>query len=78
MRRVFGRNNPEVDPKTAYRMESDRVLQAVQNPEYLDELGDYESWYPYVSIFQATAFEGQYGDIVADLARIESRVVFND
>lgn len=32
MKRIFGRNNPEVDPKTAYRMESDRVMQAVTNP----------------------------------------------
>lgn len=86
--RLFGRNNSEVDPKTAYRMESDRVMQAVTNicawphtPQpatHLDEVGAYEAWAPYTSIFQKTAFEGPYGDIVATLARIESRVMFDD
>lgn len=86
MRRLFGRNNPEVDPKTAYRMESisrgeaQRVLKAVtySPATHLDEVGAYEAWAPYTSIFQRTAFEGPYGDIVATLARIESRVMFDD
>lgn len=80
MPRLFGRNT-EVDPKTVYRMESDRVMMAVNGHssyEHLD-LGaeEYVSWQPFTSIFQQTAFESQYGAIVADLARIESRVMFD-
>lgn len=74
MPRLFGRNNPEVDPKTAYRMESDRVMQAVT----YQEIGAVEHWADFTSVFQETAFKGIYGDILEDLARIESKVVFDD
>lgn len=72
--RLFGRNKdrPLADE---YEAESRRVLESVT---HLDELGAYEAWAPYTSVFQRTAFEGPYGDIVSILARIESRVVFDE
>ena len=86
--RLFGRNKDRPLPD-GYEIESERVLKAVssnicawpntpQPATHLDELGAYEAWAPYTSIFQRTAFEGPYGDIVSILARIESRLVFND
>lgn len=84
--RIFGRNKdrPLADE---YEAESERVLKAVSSnkwadvvptPVALDELGAYEAWAPYTSIFQRTAFEGPYGDIVSILARIESKAMFDE
>lgn len=80
---MFGRNRTQVnkyEKQSISREEAQRVLKAVTYPTatHLDELGAYEAWAPYTSVFQRTAFEGPYGDIVSILARIESRVVFND
>jgi hypothetical protein len=56
----------------------DRIGGTLHTLPYADQLGEYESWIPFNSIFQQTAFESQYGDIINELARIESRVCFGD
>lgn len=87
---IFARNQEESAgleewKVSNYPLEAERVLEAVTNPDAPlcvretnpDPLGEYKAWMPFMSIFQQTAYESQYGDIVVELARIESRVVFN-
>lgn len=79
--RIFGRNRGQKQwvkqqyPIDPYKVESEKVLASVT---HLEELGAYEHWAPYTSIFQQVAFEGPYGDIVSILARIESKAMFDE
>ena len=76
--KLFGRNKPpvpEVSQEEPYRLEAQRVLGAVTNH---DDLGTYITYPATDSIFSRLADEPRFGTISIDLARIESRVMYND
>ena len=57
-----------------YEDQLERVLEAVT---FVPEpLGEYESFPPFDSIFQEVAWQDDYSDIIIELCKINSRVVF--